>query len=140
MELDESIFSEINSELLANNLSITESEFNYFSIPTFFTEHLPLTKEITPSKLEILPDKNANKSRRRSIKKQKENNALEIEKRKLVRIKTIFKKAKEISTLCNLQVAVVLLDKKRLKTFYSSDKLESKLKSKLTDALKSETV
>ena len=55
---------------------------------------------------------------------------------KLVRMKTIFKKAKEISTLCDLQAAVIILDKKTLKTYFTNESLEVNLQPILEDALK----
>ena len=69
-----------------------------------------------------------------------QENSRERAKSKLVRRNTIFKKAKEISTLCNVEVAVIFLDNKGLKTYYSNEDLETKLQPVLDDALKGDIV
>jgi hypothetical protein len=69
-----------------------------------------------------------------------QENSRERAKSKLVRRNTIFKKAKEISTLCNVEVAVIFLDNKGVKTYFSNENLENKLQPVLDDALKSDIV
>ena len=69
-----------------------------------------------------------------------QENSRERAKSKLVRRNTIFKKAKEISTLCNVEVAVIFLDNKGVKTYFSNENLENKLQPVLDDALKGDIV
>jgi hypothetical protein len=125
---------QINLYDYGSTTSQSESNISFFDACDTQINKLDFDSPATQFDLNI-----SKKSGQEKVIRYKQN-SLERAKSKLTRTRTLLKKASELSKICNLNVAVVILDKKVLKTFFSNESIQDVVKISTNKEIKKQII